>query len=339
MGGPRLFGLLERLAAAGIVYDREFPSASGSIAAAWMAENRACMDELSREKPRDYPFAFALLETPEERAFLHAQFGKAKAFVDDGYCRRGEPNGCGNCPACTMKKNIAPPAADRSLPEPRDSGKSREISLLLQNKARLKPLYYLVQLPREAASEYREWHAAYLMREFLSRFPEHAENALSIRECLVGSWLGDGIRGGAWHGLGVAEITAWDTASVADALSKGSGGGFEAAPLSVSAAPERFASIDLSISFLDDAPSNAETVFLDALRAQHARFTVRRSGEAYWMEASDRTARRKILFGGTYGGSPQGPIFTLRAGYKLDIGALLTRLPGALLNVRGLELE
>ena len=338
LGGPRLHSLITRLAKAGMAYDREYPPEAGAIAEAWMAENPAHVGELAREKPPDYRFPLWFIETPEERAFLYSQFEKAMAFIDEGYCRRGEPRGCGECLSCTRKKAGArrAPVASAAI-----RLRTQEISDLVDRKARLHPIYVDVGIPSAAASSSREWRAACLMREFLSRFPRQVDNVLSMEEILVGGWMGDGCRC-AWHGRGVTEVIAWDTASVANDLSAAAwpdgGTFFSPSPLPIAGKPASFDSIDLSITFGNEQTLEAETVFLEALRAQHARFTVMRDGNAHKLVVSDQTARKKIIFGGGYGQTPQGSFLRVRAGWKLDARALFSGLTGAHVEILALEL-
>ncbi len=345
LGGPPLHTLMTRLAEAGMVYDREFPAGARSIAEAWMAENPAHVEELAREKPPDYPFPLPFIETSEERAFLRSQFEKSRAFIDEGYCRRGEPRGCGECPSCTRKKAAGLPAARRPLDPAAASAiraKTREISDLMDSKARLRPMYIDVWIPPMAASSSREWRGAWLMREFLSRFPQHVDNVLSMEEILVGGWMGDGCRC-AWHGRGLAEVIAWDDDSItkdvsAAAWPKGATV-FSPPPLPILKRPEAFEAIDLLITFAGEQPSETAAPFLEALRAQHARFTVMRDGNAHRLEVSDQTARRKIIFDGGYGRTPQGSYARLRTGWKLDARALFSGLAGASVEVLALDLK
>ncbi len=332
MGGARAGSLLTALAGAGIAYDKEFPRAARAVAEAWMVGNPSLMKELAEEKPPDYSFGLEFLGTEEERAFLHSQFEKAKTFTDDGYCREGYPDGCGECPSCTMGKKTAVP---RSFP-------AREIADLMERKSRLRPLYVMARIPEEAASWSREWQDAFLMRAFFARFPAEADNLLSIRECLIGPWTGEGRRP-SWHGYGIAEMTAWNNGRLLEVLSGASwpDGGVVFAPEEnpgLSAPPAAFASADLCISSSAAGPAGLEELILDALRLQHARFTVARRGNETVIIAAEQTAKKKIIFGGGFIKNEKGAFFTLKAGWKLDIRRLLSGLPDASLEIKGLEL-
>jgi hypothetical protein len=335
MGGYEIHRLLERLTEAGIAYDRELPSAARAVIAAWMSENGDLMVRLSAEKPADYPFAFGFLETPQERAFLHAQYMKAKSFIDEGYCRKGKPGGCSDCPSCTLAE---PAETVRKRPD-RSAERSmtaREIAKLMTGKSRLAPVYCAVRIPMSAASSSPEWHAAYLLRELLRQFPDMIDNVLSIREAAVGRWMGAGF-GGIWYGRGLAEIIAWNPAAVMDRLSlppRGEeGAGFSPAPPDFAPEPRMFSFIEMGFFLAGESAPDPGKRILDALSAQHARFTIFREGGAYRIQASEETKRKSLLDGGSYEETPSGVSFRIEAGWKLDAASLFRAFPGARVEI------
>jgi hypothetical protein len=241
---------------------------------------------------------------------------------------------------CTRRKSprtaVQPPRAPSAK-----NRRAEEIAELLSKKARLSPVYAGIRIPEKAAASSREWQAAFLMRELLSRFPDQIENVLSIRERLVGAWMGDGFRG-SWYGCGLAEIVAWDAASIAEILNSAWPEGearFTPAPLPIATAPESFASAVLDIAFPEGSSADGEAKILDALRAQHARFTIKREGDVYRLAVAEQTARKKIFFGGSYCRTPRGLSFIIEAGWKLDACRLFSGIPGVCINVRELNLD
>ena len=321
MGGYGMHALLERLVEAGAAYDRVLPPAADAVILAWMAENRSFIEELEKEKGIDYPFALSFLETPEERAFLHKRYLEAKAGVDDGYCRRGEPAGCADCPGCTRTSPVQVGPARAAAPVVHSAGgKAREIAELLAAKSRLTPLYVDARIPEAAASSSSAWHAAFLLRELLRLLPDQTDNVLSVREVLSGKWMGEG-SSGAWHGACLAEIIAWKPEQIRDALARADwsedGARFSPRLPENKKAPERFSSIELDF----DVPAGAEREVLDALRAQHIRFTIKREADAYALEPVPQSVKKGLLVSGGYKSRTEGVRFRVEAGWKLDAAA------------------
>ncbi len=113
-GGYAVTRLVERLASRGAVYDGRFPPQAGEILDEWLSRNGEEAKDLQAEKPEGFPFAFGFLETERERSSLYERYQQAKAGIDEGYCRRGNPRGCAQCLGCTMSGPSRPKEAART---------------------------------------------------------------------------------------------------------------------------------------------------------------------------------------------------------------------------------
>jgi hypothetical protein len=333
MGDYRMRALMELLAENGAIYDEHFPPAAVHILEGWLAADPG-MREMAEEKKGDHVFALDFLENPEERVMLHDRFLRAKAGTDEGYCRRGSPNGCGDCPGCTLKDRVMSPASS----DTRTRASVKRISELMAHKAGLAPFPVRLRIPPEAAEANPEWRDAYLLREFLARFPEQLENVLSIEERTITEWLGRGFRG-AWFGEGLAAITAWDAEAAASALA-GNEGGHVFQPIRASESFRgTFSSLALEMHLSEALFPDAERHVLDALRSQHVSFTLRRDGESYGLVVAEKTLKKSSLLGGIYTRTPKGLRVRIHAGRKLDMGKLLAEFPGVTIEIKTLSFE
>jgi radical SAM superfamily enzyme YgiQ (UPF0313 family) len=330
MGGLSLHAFLEELAEVEIIYDKRFPPKAGETLNRWLAreENRA---KLTGEKPEGHPFPFRFLEGGESGDVLFRRYKDGVAGLDDGYCLRGVPSGCGDCTRCTNVTKVAArpgaaasgkrraPSAPRRAPSDGAASMSwtaGELADLASRKSRLKPVYAVLKIPREAAGFGAEWLNAYLLRGFLARHPEEAGNILSVRECLVSPWMGPRI---PWFGSGVAAFTAWDAGRIGPLLQEDHEA--EKPP------SDSFISLRLSALFPEDLFPGAERAFLEALRGHHVPFTIERSNDGYGIVVAAKALKKKVIMGGGYARTAEGLRVELLVGRGFRPASLFSDFP------------
>ena len=317
LGGHNLHSLLTRCAEAGCVAERGMPNDAGRAVADWISLNAGAHD---REKPRGHSFPFPFLDDEETRGFLFRQYTDAKAGRDTGYCRKGaEGQGeCGECPGCTRIPRRTSGAGAPLGPQ------TRELSLLMDRKHHLRPLYLTARLPREAAGLGNRWAEAWLMRMLLSMHPGQLENVLAMREALL---EGSGVLGGetAWFGRTVVAVTAWDTNALAELCARAPGPFGSVDP---DHEPGTFHSmrvrLELPAVLFADAPASLAAF----LRDSHAPVTLSRSAGAVRLHAHDKSVKKRMLLEGTCAGTADGFLLDLLIGPKMALGTWLESFGG-----------
>ncbi len=345
--GDRWTGeLVEELAAREVCYDSGFSPPAAEVLTSWIARHG---DELSREKGAGHPFPLPFLDNPAESAFLHGQYLKARAGIDDGYCRRGEPGDCAGkkCAVCTLgrKKDGAAPAAHRTpaLTRPRDTAAAK-LADIAAAKTRIAPILLGVAIPEQWASSDGTWLSAVLLKSLAAL--GQGENVLWARENLVTPWLGPAFRG-SWFGMGLVSAAAWDPEAAERAAvgaREGSGGSvdgphFLPSPVKAHVKAPLFTSISLSMVIPRSPFPRAEEAIAAGLADMHTPFTAEKEEGWYRMVVSPKARGKKTLLDGRYRRGAEALEVELEAGPRLDLSVLLNRLPGGgsgiVVEVRG----
>ena len=325
LGGHSLHTLLLGLAAEGCIDERGLPGNGTALVGEWRAAHG---DTIAAEKPLGHPFAFPFLDDQDMQGSLYRQYEKARAGIDQGYCRKGEVGTalCADCPGCTR----TPP---RAAGIPVSGNAARELASLMDRKRHLAPVAVAAKMPRETAGFSTEWREAWLMRALLEARPDQLENVLAVKEILpqATAVLGADL---PWYGTTVVAVTAWDTDGLGAVFPPGPDGPF--GPLLTDQAPETFRQmrvrLDLPRRWFADAPSRLAAF----LRDSHAPVTLSRSGDGMKLDAQQKTLKKKMLLAGTCKETGDSYRFDLVIGPKMDLGAWLASFPEPNAARRGL---
>ncbi len=346
IGGYSLSGLLEAMACGDVVYDGRFSPQAQEVLNEWLAGQEGSGDrggendgdrigeghngagfygEPAREKPEDYAFPFAFLETARERASLWAGYLAAKAGKDKGY---------GAAAFLEAKRRASAGLHDAmaaaSASASQSNNQTAELAELVSRKSRLSPVFTRVRVPREAAGMGADWLNACLLRALIALRPEQAKNILSVRETLMSAWLG-GSPALPWHGWALAAVTAWDAEqareTIGGARDSAEETGFRWEPLPAEPAPATFKSArlvaDLDAEFFPDS----QRVISNALHAQHVPFTVKKEMDGYAFVVAEKALKKKAFFSAALRKNGAGTRLEILAGPKLDAAALFKEFP------------
>jgi hypothetical protein len=263
-GGYSLHGLLEQMAAAGSITDTGLSEPARTAVDEWLAANRA---EVEAERPQDFPFPFGFLEDEDRRRFFFRQYERAKQGTEARF---------------SAARAEVPRAAIDSVSE------------LVHRKRRLAPVLVSARVPPDAAGMGPEWTDAWLLRAFLERHPEQADNVLSVTEAFAARTgvIGEELR---WHGRTAAAVIAWNAESFLESLAFGDehSGLFRTR----NDAPElREVEVRLRLPVaLFPAPSQRLAEFL---RDAHAPVTINGpAGECSFVAAEKALKKRMVLSG------------------------------------------
>ncbi len=339
VGGYSLSGLLEALVRGDVVYDGRFSPQAQEILDDWLADRgdgarngedrnvAGFCGAPAREKPKDYAFPFAFLETERERSSLWAGYLAAKAGKDKGYgaavfleAERRASAG--------LTDTAAPAAASVNRTASPSNNRTAELAALVSRKSRLSPVLARVRVPREAAGMGADWLNARLLRELIALRPEQAKNILGVRETLMSAWLG-GNPALPWHGWALAAVTAWDAKEARETIGGDSEkeNGFRWELLPAEPASGSFKSARLAADLDGELFPDSERVISNALHAQHIAFTTKRETDGYAFVAAEKALKKKALFSAALSRSEAGTRLEILAGPKLDVTALFKEFP------------
>lgn len=304
LGGYRVHGLLETLAARGFVYDAELPRGALPVIEEWCRDRPEALAELAAAKPADHPFPFAFLQGPPSRTVLRACYEAAV---------RGRE--ASRRPAA--RPSPPPPRALAATASPLSSA-AATLSGVVAAKRRLAPVHVRVTVPAEAAGFGGAWLDAWLARRTFREHPGLVDAVLSVREALVGPWCGSRLDS-PWHGETVASVIAWKWDAE---LSRAFG------PPVEGFAPGSFASLDLEVEMPHAVFPWAAEGIAAWLRSARMPATVRRAGEAWIVELPESWLRRRLLLGGRWRDTGDGILVQIRVGMKFDLPAFLSGVAG-----------
>jgi hypothetical protein len=274
-GGLSLHTLLEEMSGAGCVTEKGLSDQARHSLESWLEENGAAISE---EKPLGFDFPFGFLDDEDSRRFFHAQYERAKQGLDAGY------------------------RLEQSARDDRREGfvlEARALDELMGRKRRLKPVYVAARLPRETAGMGAPWIDAWLMREYLARHPDEADNVLSVSvPFAAGTAMGaDDL---PWFGQTVAAVIAWDTSRLS----------------STDFDPEAAKSIRVRVELPADLFADPAQRLADFLRDAHAPVTVSRSGDTASFAVGEKSLKKKMLLAGTCRTSRGGAVIELTIGSR-----------------------
>jgi hypothetical protein len=197
---------------------------------------------------------------------------------------------------------------------------------LMRRKARLKPVYLALEVPREAAGGSPEWLNAWMLAYLLRLHPTLLENLLSVRETLfAGQSPSD--RFPPWHGRSVFALTAWEPEALAAALQDGPPGHAGATPSAPSAQPPEVAEIRLRLELPERFFPRAAERLAEYLASEHAPATARRLGRDLVLEPGARALKRKVLQAGVVRPDGQGVRAELTVGPRFRLRRYLELFP------------
>jgi hypothetical protein len=313
LGGHSLHRLVTRLAEAGSIAGAGLPGSAAGALGEWLTAHAG---ELAGEKPLGHPFPFPFLDDEDTRGFLHAKYIEAREGRDTGYCRRASDDfeGCADCPGCTQVPRRAEGGAPASLREP-----ARRLGELMRKKHRLKPLYAMARIPREAAAMGARWREAWLMRRLLETFPDQMDNVLAVAETLI---EGSGVLGQEtpWFGQTVVALTAWDTGSL-DRLMAGTGGLF--GPPAPAHLPGVFRTLRVTLDLPGDGFPDAPGSLATFLKDRYAPATLTGSGGTWRFSIPEKSVKKRMLLSGIFTTTAEGTRAELLIGPKLMLGEWL----------------
>ena len=298
LGGYWLHEPLEALAGAGLCFDRELPAAAWTVLERWLREHPREAAELAAEKAPDHPYPLGFVRTPVRAEARYAQYLRARESL-----ARGQP--------------------DRSpldLPAPRLTAEApAAMTELMRRKARLKPVYLVLEVPREAAGGSPEWLEAWMLRRLLDRHPALAENLLSVRETL-------------FAGLGPRERFPPGTAAPCSPSPPGSRRRWprcrpRCRPRSAAPGFRRVAEMRLRLELPERFFPRAAERLAQYLAAEHAPATIRRAGEDLLLQSGPRALKRKVLLAGVVRAAGDTTIAELTVGPRFRLRRYLAIFP------------
>jgi radical SAM superfamily enzyme YgiQ (UPF0313 family) len=293
LGGRWLHEPLEAVAEAGLCFDRELPAAAWRLLARWLEAHPREAGELAGEKPPDYPFPLGFVRTPVPASARHAQYLRSRESLDQGRPDRS--------PIDSPPMHL-PPNAPEQMAE------------LMRRKARLKPVYLTLEVPREAAGGSPEWLEAWMLARLLERHPALLDNLLSVRETLfAGRDPRD--RFPPWHGRSVFALTAWDPEALSASLGEGPAG------------PPEVAAIRLRLQLPEPFFPLAGERLAEYLASEHAPATARRVGPDLVLEPGARALKRKVLLEGVVRPHGQDFLAELTVGPRFRLRRYLELFP------------
>jgi len=311
LGGYRVHGLLETLAARGCAYDAELPRQARPLIEEWCRDHPEALAELAAAKRADHPFPFAFLQGPPSRSTL---WGCYEAAVRDRDALRRP---AGRAPTAAP----ATPVAATPLPTaaPGIAQHTNAIAGAVAAKRRLAPVHVRVTVPPEAAGFGGEWLDAWLARRLFSDHPGLADAVLSVHEALIGPWCGARLVS-PWYGSTIAAVTAWEWGDEAARAYAPAPAGF---------APGHFGSLDLEVDLPHAVFPWAAEGIAAWLRNDRTPATVRRRDTAWSIELPEAWLKRRALLGGGWRDTGEGIVVGIRAGAKFDLPAFLAGVAGA----------
>jgi hypothetical protein len=314
LGGYRVHGLLETLAASGCAYDAELPRPARAIVERWMNDHPEVSEELTAAKASDHPFPFAFLQGPPSRTGL---WGCYQAAVRGRDALRASAARTAPPPAA-LAMPVAPTAALIGGEPPGIARHAASLAETVAAKRRLAPVHVLVNVPPEAAGFGGAWLDAWLARGLLREHPALADALLSVHEALIGPWCGARLVS-PWYGETVAAVASWEWKEEAARAYRRAPAGFT---------PGSFSTLDLEVDLPHALFPWAAEGIAAWLRSDHAPATVRRTDTAWTIELPDAWLKRRALLGGSWRDTGEGIVVAIRVGAKFDLPAFLAGVAG-----------
>jgi radical SAM superfamily enzyme YgiQ (UPF0313 family) len=306
LGGYWLHEPLEAMAEAGLCYDRELPAAAWRLLSEWLRAHPRESEELAGEKPPDHLFPLGFVRTPVQASARYDQYRQAVESLTSG-----QPDRSPLHPA-RMRLPAEAPAA---------------MTELMRRKARLKPVYAALGVPREAAGGSPEWLEAWMLGRLLERHPALIENLLSVREILFAG-QGPRDRFPPWFGRSVFALTGWEPEALAAALGDDPGeGALWETVLPAAARAPAAAEIRLRLELPGRFFPQAAERLGQYLAAEHAPATARRLDSELHLEPGARALKHKVLLAGVVRQAADGVVAELTIGPRFRLRRYLELFP------------
>jgi hypothetical protein len=254
LGGEWSVELMRDLAADGLCCDTALPLPAWERIKAWLQERGHWSQTFLGEKTGD-------------NSAIYQQYEQNKTGADIGYCL-GVKGPCAPCDACQT------PAQRRAIRQHRlqPPNDLPAFQALMARKARLKPVYVRLQIPREWRGATTESLNARMFARLLQQSPGLIDNLLSVREAIFTS------RGFSVTGETVFALKAWDPSAL----------GLE---LLADFSPEMFRQATIEIGRIGIGEQ-----LQDWLHAEHIPFTTQRDSEGYHLRIPPVAHKKKIVF-------------------------------------------
>ncbi len=316
LGGYWLHEPLAAMAELGLCYDRELPAAAWQLLRRWLEAHPREAGELVAEKPPDHPFPLGFVRTPVSTAARREQYLRSRESL-----ARGKPD---RSPIDAAPMRLSPEAPEA-------------MAELMRRKARLKPVYLTLEVPREAAGGSPEWLDAWMLARLLERHPDLIDNLLSVREILFAGQAPQD-RFPPWHGRSVFALTAWEPAALAEAMQDRPEGPREPAPPAPApvAAPSATAppgqapgigELRLRLELPERFFPHPGERLAEYLALEHAPATARRAGPDLLLEPGARALKRKVLLKGVVRSAGEGAVVELTVGPRFRLRRYLKLFP------------
>ena len=174
---------LEEMARQGLVYESSLPSPAWPIYKKLFPPT----EELLGEKPEDWPFAYGEVDCHVPSSFLYRRWLDAKAGKEHPTCMGGSCQGCG---ACNPAQREALTGHTIGMPGIMDARKMEE---LMKEKARSKPFWVKVAIPKEYALGHVETKEAYVNRLLMAAIDDGEGRIMKVQDAFFDSELFPGM--------------------------------------------------------------------------------------------------------------------------------------------------
>lgn len=177
---------LEAMADAALVYDGSLPEGAWEL----FEELFPVTEDLTREKPEDWPFAYGFVDCGIPSKVLYSRYVDAKEGRQHSTCMGGNCQGCG---ACDQRQRETLASHTISMPGMMDG---RALETLMKAKAQAKPFFVKMEIPEQYTTAYKETKAAYVMRTLMQAINQGEEAIMTVRDAGFDSlemmrWWGD----------------------------------------------------------------------------------------------------------------------------------------------------
>ncbi len=302
LGGHWLHAPVLDLAREGHFYDIVLTPGYWDALRAWMEERGQWNGAFLGEKGPDYAFAMDFVRSDVTPRFLYNQYQQALAGEDAGYCLGSRCLACGACTDAEQRAAII----GHAMRHPGGAYR-RELEDVMRTKWRLKPVYARFRLPPEVAGRDPAWLNAWVMRALLAQYPDLLDNLLSVEESLF-TTKDNRRRFANLHGETVFALKAWDVTKLAETLKNEASS--PRLPFAVyrlpflgwidTFEPGTFTRMELALTLPTAHFPDAGSHLRRFLHAAYAPVNVRRVGEGYVFDVTEKALKKKLLFEGEF---------------------------------------
>jgi hypothetical protein len=290
-------------------------------------------DPFLGEKGPDYPFALGFVESSVSLEFLYRQYQEAQDGIDSGYClgtgeQDGRCLGCGACVGDEQRRAIT----RHQVRQPRRAPYFSHLRQVVARKRKLRPAYFRVRVDPALAGILPECLNAFAFKHILTRYPELADNLLSVRESLFtlrpNASQFPFVTGETVFGLKVWDLEPLETGFCRFAYAENPVSGSHLVQIIGPAErfePGIFTRMHLDVHLPADLFPEPRVRLEQYLRGAYLRYSLRREGSRYRFDLPPKALKKKILFGGSFEAREDGFFASLDVGQKFDLAAFLER--------------